>query len=296
MKKVKFLFVALAAMSLAFASCSSDEPKKTDPVVTPPDATLEEIPSITKPAAGFVTIAVRVPAGSICQGLVAVGANGTTELGWNPSAGNPLTKVTGTDTWYSITLTYAADMAVKVIAVPEAGLASTTWSTQWGMNTDDVTNVTFVEPLSTTAVLDNSENGGEVKLTTLSDQDVVYIDVAGWNSAPCVAKNAAGTATFKVTVPATTPANASVSVVGSWGAEGEPEYWALGAVVMTRNTDGTYSLTKEVPASFQYKYVVSADGTTWSWDNEFATKFEMPVSLNAVDVVTNWKADPTWIQ
>ena len=292
MKKVKFLFVALAAMSLAFASCSSDEPKKTDPVVTPPDATLEEAPSITKPAAGFVTVAVRIPAGSICQGLVAVGTNGTTELGWTPSAGNSLTKVTGTDTWYSITLTYAADMVVKVIAVPEAGLASTTWSTQWGMNTTTTTNVTFVEPLSTTAVLDNTENGGEVKLTTLSDQDVVYIDVAAWKSAPCVAKNAAGTATFKVTVPATTPANASVSVVGSWGAEGDADYWTPGAHVMTRNTDGTYSLSIAVPASFQYKYVVSADGTTWSWDNQFETQFDMPVSLSAVDVVTAWKADP----
>ena len=52
---------------------------KTDPVVTPPDTTLEEISFYYKPAAGFVTVAVRIPAGSICQGLVAVGTNGTTE-------------------------------------------------------------------------------------------------------------------------------------------------------------------------------------------------------------------------
>lgn len=124
----------------------------------------------------------------------------------------------------------------------------------------------------------------------------MYIDVAAWKSAPCVAKNAAGTATFKVTVPATTPANASVSVVGSWGVEGDADYWTPGVHVMTRNTDGTYSLSIAVPASFQYKYVVSADGTTWSWDNQFATQFDMPLSLNAVDVVTAWAADPTWIQ
>lgn len=293
MKKVKFLFMAFVAVAMTLASCSKDEPKT--PVV-PGDQTeeLEEQPNIAAPEAGQVTIAVRVPAGSICEGLVAVGTNGTTELGWTPSAGNPLTKVTGTDTWYSITLTYAADMVVKVIAVPQDGLASTTWSTQWGMNTDAVTNVTFVEE-PTTAVLDNSENDGEVKLTTLSDQDVVYIDVAAWKSAPCVAKNAAGTATFKVTVPATTPANASVSVAGSWGAEGDADYWTPGAHVMTRNTDGTYSLSIEVPASFQYQYVVSADGITWSWDNKFATVFDMPVSLNADDEVSAWAADPVWM-
>ena len=291
MKKVKFLFMAFVAVAMTLASCTKDEP--TTPVVpVDPPKGLEEQPNIAAPAAGKVTIAVRVPAGSICQGLVAVGTNGTAELGWTPSAGNPLTKVTGTDTWYSITLTYAADMAVKVIAVPETG--DTEWSTQWGKNTDAVTNVTFVEE-PTTAELDNGENDGEVKLTKLSDKDVVYIDVAAWKSAPCVAKNAAGTATFKVTVPATTPANASVSVVGSWGAEGDPEYWALGAVVMTRNEDGTYSLTKDVPASFQYKYIVSADGITWSWDNQFETQFEMPVSLKAVDVVSAWKADPVWM-
>lgn len=285
--------MAFVAVAMTLASCSKDEPKT--PVV-PGDQTeeLEEQPNIAAPEAGQVTIAVRVPAGSICEGLVAVGTNGTTELGWTPSAGNPLTKVTGTDTWYSITLTYAADMVVKVIAVPQDGLASTTWSTQWGMNTDAVTNVTFVEE-PTTAVLDNSENDGEVKLTTLSDQDVVYIDVAAWKSAPCVAKNAAGTATFKVTVPATTPANASVSVAGSWGAEGDADYWTPGAHVMTRNTDGTYSLSIEVPASFQYQYVVSADGITWSWDNKFATVFDMPVSLNADDEVSAWAADPVWM-
>jgi len=55
-------------------------------------------------------------------------------------------------------------------------------------------------------------------------------------------------------------------------------------------------LSIAVPASFQYKYVVSADGTTWSWDNQFDTQFDMPVSLSAVDVVTAWAADPTWIQ
>lgn len=293
MKKVKFLFMAFVAVAMTLASCSNDDEPKTpvDPVDPPEE--LEEQPVIAAPAEGKVTIAIRVPEGSVCKGILAVGSNGA-ELSWKPAdwktaEGIAFTPVSGTDTWYSITLTYAADMAVKVIAVPETG--DTEWSTQWGKNTDAVTNVTFVEE-PTTAVFDTEENDGEVKLITLSDQDVVYIDVAAWKSAPCVAKNAAGTATFKVTVPATTPANASVSIVGSWGAEGDPEYWALGAVVMTRNTDGTYSLTKDVPASFQYKYIVSADGITWSWDNQFETQFEMPVSLKADDVVSAWKADP----
>lgn len=295
MKKVKFLFVALAAMSLAFASCSSDEPKKTDPVVTPPDATLEEAPAITAPVAGKVTIAVRVPSGT-CQGIVAIGAGSPDfATAWTLTSVVPFVKVSGTETWYSVTLTYAADMAVKVIAVPQAGQSSLDWNTQWGMNTTDVTNVTFVKPSSTTADF-TIENGGEVKLTTLSDQDVVYIDVAAWKSAPCVAKNAAGSVVFNVTVPETTPLTASVMLVGNFAV---PNNWNLSAtgLLMTNNGNRTYTITTDVPAACEYKYVVSADGTIWDWANNevFTGNRSMPLDLQVNDVVTAWAADPVWI-
>ncbi|MBP7219934.1 MAG: hypothetical protein KA995_05875, partial [Paludibacteraceae bacterium] len=230
---------------------------------------LEHQPELPNPAAGQVTIAVRIPAGSICEGLVAVGTNGTTELGWTPSAGNPLTKVTDTDTWYSITLTYAADMAVKVIAVPQTGIESTTWSTQWGMNTDDVTNVTFLEE-PTTAVL-TTENSGEVKLTTLSDQDVVYIDVAAWKSAPCAPPVPGGTGTFTFTPACELPENAVVIFTGNFDENG----WGDSTRQMIRQANGSYTWTGAYPAGFQMKVIVDGswmsgqnvvfDGTTFSF-------------------------------
>ncbi len=293
MKKVKFLFMAFVAVAMTLASCTKDEP--TTPVVpVDPPKGLEEQPNIAAPAAGQVTIAVRVPAGSICQGLVAVGSNGAELLDWALASAKEFTAVSGTDTWYSITLTHAADMAVKVIAVPQDGLASLDWGTQWGVNTDAVTNVTFVEE-PTTAVL-TTENGGEVKLTKLS-QDVVYIDVAAWKSAPCVAKNAAGSVVFNVTVPETTPLTASVMLVGNFAA---PNNWNLSAtgLLMTNNGNRTYTITTDVPAACEYKYVVSADGTTWDWANEevFTTSNRsMPLDLKVNDVVTAWKAEP-WIK
>lgn len=289
MKNLKYFFSALALVALTLVSCDPVVPP-VDPPVDPP-VEKEEAPAIAAPAAGKVIVAVRVPEGT-CNGIVAIGA-GSPDFAtdWKLTSVVPFVKVSGTETWYSVTLTYAADMAVKVIAVPQAGQSSLDWGTQWGMNKEgEEPNVLLMG--ETTATLDNSENGGEVKMLNCPDGGVVYVDIVAWKSAPCVAKNAAGTATFKVTVPATTPANASVSVAGSWGANGDPEFWTPGAVVMTNNNDGTYSLTKDVPASFQYKYVVSADGTTWAWANQFETQFEMPVSLNAVDVVSAWAADP----
>ena len=126
--------MAFVAVAMTLASCSKDEPKKPVVPVDPGNQTeeLEEQPSIAAPAAGKVTIAVRVPAGSICQGLVAVGSNGAELLDWALASAKEFTAVSGTDTWYSITLTHAADMAVKVIAVPQDGLASLDWGTQWG--------------------------------------------------------------------------------------------------------------------------------------------------------------------
>lgn len=296
MKKVKFLFMAFVAVAMTLASCTKDEP--TTPVVpVDPPKGLEEQPVIAAPAVGKVTIAVRVPEGSVCQGLVAIGA-GSPDFAadWKLTSVVPFVKVSDTKTWYSVTLTYAADMAVKVIAVPQDGQSSLGWGTQWGMNTNDVTNVTFVEE-PTTAVF-ATENGGEVKLTKLADQDVVYIDVAAWKSAPCVAKNPAGSVVFNVTVPETTPLTASVMLVGNFA---DPNNWNLSAtgLLMTNNGNRTYTITTDVPAACEYKYVVSADGTTWDWANNevFLTpNRSMPLDLQVNDVVTAWAAAPWMIE
>ena len=293
MKKLSYLLSCAAlATAVAFVSCK-EEPK---PPVIDDDGGDEELlgdmPSVSEPGAGKITLVLHVPDGT-CNGIVAVGQNGTDELTWDPS-GTDFDLVADKENWYQVTLTYAADMAVKVIAKTQSGEVS--WNTQWGMNTVDEDGA----PLETNVVMlggegcviDNRENGGEVKLTTFVDNSVTYINVKAWKSAPCIERNAAGTATFKVTVPATTPDTAVVSIAGNWGVDGDPEYWAPGAVLMTREADGTYSLTKEVPASFQYKYIVSADGTTWDWAYECSKQFDMPVSLQANDVVEAWKEEP----
>lgn len=290
MKANKFMLVALFAGALAMVSC--DKKPVNPPVVDggddEPEVVLEEAPALEAPGAGKVTIAVRAPKGT-CNGLIAVGA-ATNEDGtddWAPADKlKPFAKVEGTETWHQITLPANPGMAVKVIALSDAGLAD--WGTQWGKNVEG--EDPNVQIIAGDGALDNSETGGEVKLINLVENTVVFIDVVAWQNEPCVPKNEAGKATFVVTVPAETPATALVSVTGSF-AEQE---WTPGAYLLTRQEDGTYTGEFDVPAAFQYKYIIGAEGVDWSWDNaeNVSANRQMALDLKAIDTVEAWQAIP----
>lgn len=237
---------------------------------------------IVEPEFGTVKVVVDAPENT-CNGMVAVG----TFCNWSPSEGYPFTKVEGSESLYEVTVPYSPDMEFKVIA--KTLYDEIDWRYQWGMNrVGEEPNVVL---LSTPGcVLDNSENGGEPKLVSFVKGSLTYVEVKSWKTDPCILKNEAGTATWFLTVPVTTPPTAKVSVVGGW--ESDTEYWTPGAVLMERMLDGRYTLTKNVPANFEYKYVVSADGITWSWDYQCERQFEMPVSLQANDVVPAWHNEP----
>ena len=90
-------------------------------------------------------------------------------------------------------------------------------------------------------------------------------------------------ATFKLT-PIGFPEGTQFAIAGSglssaWSCPPPAEY------IMTAETDGTFSLTLEVPAMFQYKYLVSYDGgANWAWYS--AANYNMPVSLQTDDIET----------
>lgn len=283
MKANKFMLVALFAGALAMVSC--EKTPQNPPVVDDggnTEVVLEDAPALEAPGAGKVTIAVRAPKGT-CNGLVAVGA-ATNEDGsddWAPGdQKKKFTKVEGTDTWYQITLPANPGMAVKVIAVTEAGVAD--WGTQWGMNVEgEDPNVEILE--GSTGALDNNENGGEVKLVELAENTVVFVNVVAWKSEPCVPKNEAGTATFTLT-SANVPANAVVGVIGNLN------NWDLATVVeMTAGEGGVYTATVEVPAACEYKYILNVAGAGYTWDTaEDGGNRQMPLDLKANDTVEKW--------
>lgn len=184
----------MAIATIAMVGCKpKDEPQQTGGDDPTPVTEKEDAPMLSDPGAGFVTIALRVPATTPGQ-VYAIGAFANAkgeDNGWS-HAKDYFTKVEGTETWQQITLTYAADMAVKVCAVPAVGTPD--WSYQWGMNTEEKENVTIV---SGDVTLDNSENSGEVKALNLVDGKVVYIDVDAWKTNPDNKKGKATVAAIK---------------------------------------------------------------------------------------------------
>lgn len=291
MKDLKFFVGALLMGAMVFTGCNKKggpnviEPNKPDT----PEIEKEEAPSLAAPGAGKITIAVRVPDGT-CNGIVAVGTNGTEELSWDP-AGTDFTPVEGKKSWYQVTLTYAADMIVKVVAKAEDGTVG--WETQWGTNTEAKENVTLVGA-DNKVTIDNSENGGEVKLVSFSaDNTVIYVDVDAWKSAPCAERNKAGKATFTMTAPKL-PEGAVVGIVGSsFVVEGDTLTWKIEKPVEMAIADGKWTVTVDVTDKCEYKYFYKLSDGIWSWENgEDGENRQMALDLKPVDEVKAWKGLP----
>jgi len=255
-------------------------PDSTDNPIDDRD-TVECLPLVNTPEAGYITIAVCVPE-ETCNGLIAVGAaiNEDATDDWNPAEKkHPFEKVEGTATWYQITLKNNPDMVIKVIALTADGIAD--WATQWGMNKEGEDPNVIV--LSGEATIDASENGGEVKLTAMDNATLVFVDVVAWKSKPCDERNKEGLATFTLT-STTVPANAKVGIIGNLN------NWDLATVIeMTAGENGVYTAEAQVPASCEYKYILNVAEAGYSWDTaEDGGNRQMALDLKAVDTVEKW--------
>lgn len=245
--------------------------------------TKEDVPAkaTEAPAAGLFRLAVRVPKGT-CNGVYAIGDFNNAEgepNSWSHDK-DKMTLIEGTASWYYIDIEEGA-AAVKVCAVPEAGAAA--WAYQWGKNPEDesVISVAFIEGYAD-ASLDNSENGGEVKLVSITGTNIL-IDINQWASAPCVERNEAGKATFVVTIPAN--AKAEVVAVSVQGADDNGALdWNPGSSELTKQEDGSFKGEIEIGASCQYKFTYKFDGDeAWNWEGR--GNADMPLDLKVNDVL-----------
>ena len=252
MKKVKFLFMAFVAVAMTLASCSKEEPKK--PVDQDPVG--EAQPEIDAPAAGKVTLAIRVPAGT-CNGVVLTGS----PFGWNPASGTAAFElVEGTETWYAVTIDYADGVMLKAIAVPETG--TTAWETQWE-------NIEVVEGDATIEI--ENETEPRLDLGEEAGGTVIFVTIENWKTAPCEPLVPGGEGTFTFTPACELSANAVVIFTGNF----PEDEWANSTREMTRQDDGSYTWTGAYPDGFQMKVIVDGswmtggnvtfDGTTFSF-------------------------------
>ena len=226
---------------------------------------VEEQPVLEAPGAGKVTICVQVPE-ILCEGSFVVIPGSLTS--WNTgdavANGQATQLVEGTQTWYAGTFDWDVDRAFKVAHCKSDG----TW--EWSFQ---ALNGTLIEG-DVTLGNDGNINGDNV---INSGNQVIVISVESWELSACVKTNDAGTATFNLTAVGFAP-EAKFAIAGSGLAAGA---WACPPPAeheMTKVADGKYTLTLDVPATFQYKYLVDKAGDgNWEWYS--ANNYNMPVDL-----------------
>lgn len=191
---------AMCAVTLAMVGC-----EKTPDIINPGDnngGNGEDIecPIVNAPEAGKTTMVVYVPENTHSNGIYAVG----TVNSWaeKDTETCKFTKVEGDDTgrWYQLTVDYAADMAIKVCAIPsKPALAG--WSFQWGKNVDDkdpdpaITEDNVVTLKGTVTI--ELENQGQPKATGFEDGGVVFMQIKAWAADPNIKEEPATAISFK---------------------------------------------------------------------------------------------------
>ena len=230
---------------------------------------VEDQPALEAPGAGKVTICVQVPE-PLCDGSFVVIPGSLTS--WNPgdavANGQATQLVEGTTTWYAGTFDWGQDKAFKVAHCKNDG----TWEWSFQAAGGEVLegDVTPNDGITNDMVIN-------------SDNQVIYISVSGWELSACEKTNEAGTATFNLTAVGFAP-EAKFAIAGSGLAAGA---WACPPPtehIMTAAGDGKLTLTLDVPATFQYKYLVAKDGVNWEWFS--AANYNMPLSLETNDTET----------
>lgn len=191
---------AMCAVTLAMVGC-----EKTPDIINPGDnngGNGEDIecPIVNAPEAGKTTMVVYVPENTHSNGIYAVG----TVNSWSEKDTETckFTPVEGDDTgrWYQLTVDYAADMAIKVCAIPsKPELAG--WSFQWGKNIDEndpdpaITEDNVVTLQGTVTI--ELENQGQPKATGFEDGGVVFMQIKAWAADPNIKEEPATAISFK---------------------------------------------------------------------------------------------------
>ena len=232
---------------------------------------VEDQPAVEAPGEGKVTILVQVPE-PLCEGSFVVIPGSLTS--WNPgdavANGQATQLVEGTKTWYAGTFEWGADKAFKIAHCDENGQWKWEYQAAGGELIEG--DVTLKDGVITNDITVNTDN------------QVIYVSVSSWSSSPCKEVNKAGKATFNLTATGFA-AEAQFAVAGNF--EGD-HFWQCPPAeqnIMTSLGGGKYTLEVEVPAGFQYKYLVARDGATWEWFTP-DPNLNMPLNMVANDTAT----------
>ena len=209
---------------------------------------------------GGLVIAVYIPEGSDCNGIVAKSGNLTDKPEYT------MTAVEGFPRWYQVRIPTATEDPTKgvdfaggnawegkVCALPQQdGKVDTNWSTQWNVN-----GLTILEGSAASAKFVD-DFGTENKLQ-VTESGYVYVQIAAWNTNPCESEREY---TFTVVVPECTPeGQETVNVTGGFK-EADGESWNVG--IDFPIVDGKATITITGQDATQWKVRLTGGKDSWS--------------------------------
>jgi hypothetical protein len=283
--KAKKLFWAVVAIFAAFsmtAVLSSCEKEKVANDLYDDGAFIEEQPLLSNPGAGKTTLCVYIP-NSACAEAIPYAIGNLPGGGWTNKDSLKMKRCEDREYWWEVTLP----------ALNEGN------ADNFKFRMDDGKNEWTYEPKATYEVIPTDylkvkedENKNLVAIADCDNQ-VLYIQCGKW-ATPCVETNKAGNAKIIATLPEV-PEGYVVGVVGKFEEPSETatKYWNLqtGVMPITKGADGKYTLELEVPDACEFKFLLSADGTTWSWELGQASddNYSMDLDLVSEVEVKAWK-------
>lgn len=251
------VITGLAVGQGTFTATYNDQSVTGDVIVS---EALPEAPStanLLAPEGGLV-IAVYIPEGSDCNGIVAKSGN----LAQNPEY--TMTAVEGFPRWYQVRIptatedpTTGVDFASgnawegKVCALPKKdGTVDANWTTQWNVN-----GLTILEGSAASAKF--VDDYGTLNKLQVTESGYVYVQIAQWNTNPCATDREY---TFTVVVPECTPeGQETVNVTGGFK-EADGNTWGVG--IDFPIVDGKATITITGQDATEWK--VRLTGGAWS--------------------------------
>ena len=258
MKANKFMLAGMLVAALAMVGC-----KPTNTPDTPnnggdgQDTTVveepAELPFIAAPEDGKVIVAIHIPEGTACNGIVFKGTNDN----WSTVPEVPFAAVPEAENWYSVTLDLAANPMVdndveyfyfgKACLLPEeGGVVDDNWTTQWKDGEIEIIN----EDGNAPAVIGCA---GETNKMGITGTGVIYVEVSAWQSVPCKADE---TYAISLKTPALPDGYDKVYVIGSVKESG----WST--AVPMELTDGAWVVKVTGQSTDEIKFRL----TETSWD------------------------------
>jgi len=236
--------------------------------------------------AGKYTLAFRAPSATACYDKISIYMFGDFQ-GNDPAAEAPVaTKIeqAGFDNWYKIVFESADATQAAGKICPASVDGTRSWNCQGSK---------YVLIKGNGEIIDDYGTQNKIKFADTSLGDVVYVDVEGWASDPCVAPFPGGTAEFKITVKTAFPESVDPAsdiqiAVAHWDAGQDvlaynPMESQAGALVF----EGSVS---DWPKGQQYKLNINFKEQGWIWEK--GGNRDLPFDGKATVEVETWESEP----